>query len=545
MTSLKILVEMSSEVQKIYRIGSKWYFRACPELPGRRFHYRAYCLDDLNGTMPRHSEPSSSQTAVERSDDQTQQSVVDRSSGTRSCQLSMNNASLWEDSANNNVDTTIHLVDIGTPETSILQPTSASVNQPQQQPSPKPVVSESTLDLLSEVDFTAPSNLLDINEPYLSAEPLVPIRSTQTSSFGSRAQSTTIGDNKNAANTMNNSTMTTSNSQQNVDKTPLESAATADSESFASLSGFCLVHNIPTESYSKPCPSNLASSKQQQQPSSTHDSLSLSDGETLVLISTPPSSVKISDVNTTQNEKNINNTQQRLDIVQSAALTNSTLSSNANEFDDTLTSDSLPQLQLCKKYDVFDEEKASKMYFEVISKPKQTLEEELIGGFEDEHEHYFDTSETIQHQFGSVVSHDGTRTSPTTKNVPNGKSDADIVAPTLKTSSKAVDSDQSKSTSTTEESQGDVHFVKTNESLAEVLHRLTAAGDHPQNSSQPRLSKSSEQIEGESSDYDVDDDTVRCNSERSLYAIRVPRRADDNEVGLFRMCMFRSKPTGV
>ncbi|MCP9263438.1 Protein Mpv17 [Dirofilaria immitis] len=35
----------------VYRLGSKWYFRACPELPKRKYKYRVYNLDSLDDVI--------------------------------------------------------------------------------------------------------------------------------------------------------------------------------------------------------------------------------------------------------------------------------------------------------------------------------------------------------------------------------------------------------------------------------------------------------------------------------------------------------------
>ncbi|VDO50625.1 unnamed protein product [Onchocerca flexuosa] len=37
--------------EDIYRLGSKWYFRACPELPNRKYKYRVYSLNSLNDVI--------------------------------------------------------------------------------------------------------------------------------------------------------------------------------------------------------------------------------------------------------------------------------------------------------------------------------------------------------------------------------------------------------------------------------------------------------------------------------------------------------------
>lgn len=38
-------------IQDIYRLGSKWYFRACPELPNRKYKYRVYSLNSLDDVI--------------------------------------------------------------------------------------------------------------------------------------------------------------------------------------------------------------------------------------------------------------------------------------------------------------------------------------------------------------------------------------------------------------------------------------------------------------------------------------------------------------
>uniref|UniRef100_A0A1I8ES16 Uncharacterized protein n=1 Tax=Wuchereria bancrofti TaxID=6293 RepID=A0A1I8ES16_WUCBA len=37
-----------TECGDVYRLGSKWYFRACPELPNRKYKYRVYSLSSLD-----------------------------------------------------------------------------------------------------------------------------------------------------------------------------------------------------------------------------------------------------------------------------------------------------------------------------------------------------------------------------------------------------------------------------------------------------------------------------------------------------------------
>ncbi|KAM3728605.1 3,4-dihydroxy-2-butanone 4-phosphate synthase [Dirofilaria immitis] len=37
--------------EDVYRLGSKWYFRACPELPKRKYKYRVYNLDSLDDVI--------------------------------------------------------------------------------------------------------------------------------------------------------------------------------------------------------------------------------------------------------------------------------------------------------------------------------------------------------------------------------------------------------------------------------------------------------------------------------------------------------------
>lgn len=52
-------------VQDVYRLGSKWYFRACPELPNRKYKYRAYSLNSLDDVL------NDNLTARERFHEQT------------------------------------------------------------------------------------------------------------------------------------------------------------------------------------------------------------------------------------------------------------------------------------------------------------------------------------------------------------------------------------------------------------------------------------------------------------------------------------------
>ncbi|EJD75975.1 hypothetical protein LOAG_16973 [Loa loa] len=39
---------LCTECEDVYRLGSKWYFRACPELPNRKYKYRVYSLSGLD-----------------------------------------------------------------------------------------------------------------------------------------------------------------------------------------------------------------------------------------------------------------------------------------------------------------------------------------------------------------------------------------------------------------------------------------------------------------------------------------------------------------
>uniref|UniRef100_A0A0R3RHA9 Tudor domain-containing protein n=1 Tax=Elaeophora elaphi TaxID=1147741 RepID=A0A0R3RHA9_9BILA len=40
-----------TEYEDVYRLGSKWYFRACPELPNRKYRYRVYSLNSLDNVL--------------------------------------------------------------------------------------------------------------------------------------------------------------------------------------------------------------------------------------------------------------------------------------------------------------------------------------------------------------------------------------------------------------------------------------------------------------------------------------------------------------
>ncbi|VBB32837.1 unnamed protein product [Acanthocheilonema viteae] len=70
-------IDVSRAVTKyedVYRLGSKWYFRACPELPNRKYKYRVYSLNSLDDVLSGNlitQERSYEQTVITKQDSVT------------------------------------------------------------------------------------------------------------------------------------------------------------------------------------------------------------------------------------------------------------------------------------------------------------------------------------------------------------------------------------------------------------------------------------------------------------------------------------------
>ncbi|VDM37332.1 unnamed protein product [Toxocara canis] len=332
--------------QKVYAAGSKWYFRACRELPGRRFKYRAYLLDDLNGTMPRHSElPEIGAQDDQRDQNPAAQVVTETAAAAArsACHTELKECSCCLDFVDNEAS---QLVDINMPEMD-----AQSSATPVQKSS---MVSDSTMRLLSEVDFSHPENLLDVEEPLALKQSLMPLQPSSAQAAIcclSRSQpnneffsSTTVPTDQNAASAQN-------------------SAATARSESCVSSARSS---SISVES-TQPCcavPNTVRTSSTE---------IVHGDGETLLLHSTPPPIVaNVVGVVPLESDAVDSTGEHSLPI----------LLIGRNSWDGTLTLSS--ESEIVRKYNVFDESSASTMHFEILSRPKRTFEEELIGCLEDE-----------------------------------------------------------------------------------------------------------------------------------------------------------------
>ncbi|KHN85997.1 Protein Mpv17, partial [Toxocara canis] len=474
-------IESSFDYRKVYAAGSKWYFRACRELPGRRFKYRAYLLDDLNGTMPRHSElPEIGAQDDQRDQNPAAQVVTETAAAAArsACHTELKECSCCLDFVDNEAS---QLVDINMPEMD-----AQSSATPVQKSS---MVSDSTMRLLSEVDFSHPENLLDVEEPLALKQSLMPLQPSSAQAAIcclSRSQpnneffsSTTVLTDQNAASAQN-------------------SAATARSESCVSSARSS---SISVES-TQPCcavPNTVRTSSTE---------IVHGDGETLLLHSTPPPIVaNVVGVAPLESDAVDSTGEHSLPI----------LLIGRNSWDGTLTLSS--ESEIVRKYNVFDESSASTMHFEILSRPKRTFEEELIGCLEDEEP--YDTP--VKMAPLSELSLVGDLPTPCAPFGNNGDG-----AREQRTKAEKV---------AAEVDFGGVQFVKKNETLADALLRVEN-NDHTPCSAQV----GEEDFAAESSEEED-----ACRIVRGRYPIRVQRRPNDNEVSEVeqRGSSFSSVDTGL
>uniref|UniRef100_A0A915ASS2 Mpv17-like protein n=4 Tax=Parascaris univalens TaxID=6257 RepID=A0A915ASS2_PARUN len=468
------------DYRKVYSKGSKWYFRACRELPGRRFKFRAYSLDDLSGAMQRNSAiPFNGMMDGDGNRNAHDSEGCDETSGRQIGDAVRNPTELrgCPAVAERNVDvhtlTAAHdedargsspLVDIGAQTVDHRSEVSAQKCA---------VISDSTLRQLAEVDFSTPTNLLDIEEPVALSQPVIPLEPCRAPVL--RRPSLLQLSNLMSA---------------NVDHRDSDSVIVPKSASTA-VSDSCLSsarsRTVSLESESHLCPSSFASAAQAD---NAH-----SDGETLLLNSTPPPTNMYS----TPSSINVVTRETGNNVVQledDAPLhEHSNLTDHVSD-EMILSSSSL----VVRKYNVFDVDlDTSIMHLEILNPHKRTYEEELIGCLDDE---------VSQNRTLAQVSPSASFGASTT-----------TYAQSEKQGDNVLTRQQPKSNLSVEMDNGGVQFVGRGENLADVLLRLET------DERASRLMNSHEEGSGaESSDEEDDGRNLH-----GPFPIRVQRRPDDNE----------------
>lgn len=158
--------------KSVYVLGSKWYFRACRELPGRSFKYRAYTLDDVNGPGHRISRFGHSTTQVQNqlTEAQNQNTVSNEAAQQAPMQNSPSSSSSNGSTPTSDFEVIPQLVDV-------LSGAQVDAGNGVQASPGSEVVSRETMDLLSVVDFAASAGVnadeaIKAEEtPLLSASP--------------------------------------------------------------------------------------------------------------------------------------------------------------------------------------------------------------------------------------------------------------------------------------------------------------------------------------------------------------------------------------
>ncbi|VDN81187.1 unnamed protein product [Brugia pahangi] len=142
--------------EDVYRLGSKWYFRACPELPNRKYKYRVYSLNSLDAII------SGDLIAQEQLSDHT----VIKTQGSVTVDVSTS-ALEANASTNDQLDNSNQLIEFDDKPLTVSSPNAF----------PKPTaVSPVTLNLLSTVNFDAShaATASGINETMILQNPNPP-----------------------------------------------------------------------------------------------------------------------------------------------------------------------------------------------------------------------------------------------------------------------------------------------------------------------------------------------------------------------------------
>lgn len=225
------------------------------------------------------------------------------------------------------------------------------------------MISDSTLRQLAEVDFSTPTNLLDIEEPVALTQPVMPLEPCHAPIL--RCPSPLQPSNLTSA---------------NVDHRDTDSVIVPKSTSTA-VSESCLSsarsRTISLESSSHLCPSSFAVTADS---SAALADKAHNDGETLLLNSTPPPT----NVYSTSSSINVVVGQTGNNVAQLEDDAPLHDHSNLMEHVSDEVISSTGSL-VVRKYNVFDENlDTSIMHLGISNLPKRTYEEELIGCLDDE-----------------------------------------------------------------------------------------------------------------------------------------------------------------
>uniref|UniRef100_A0A9J2P728 Uncharacterized protein n=1 Tax=Ascaris lumbricoides TaxID=6252 RepID=A0A9J2P728_ASCLU len=477
--------ESGFDYRKVYSKGSKWYFRACRELPGRRFKFRAYSLDDLSGAMPRNSGiPFNGMVEEDGSRNAHNSEGCNETSGRQIGDAVRNQTEFrgYPAATERSVDahplTAVHdedprgsspLVDIGAQTVDHRSEVSARRCA---------VISDSTLRQLAEVDFSTPTNLLDIEEPVALTQPVMPLEPCHAPIL--RCPSPLQPSNLTSA---------------NVDHRDTDSVIVPKSTSTA-VSESCLSsarsRTISLESSSHLCPSSFAVTADS---SAALADKAHNDGETLLLNSTPPPT----NVYSTSSSINVVVGQTGNNVAQLEDDAPLHDHSNLMEHVSDEVISSTGSL-VVRKYNVFDENlDTSIMHLGISNLPKRTYEEELIGCLDDE---------VLQNRTLAQESASASFGASTTAYAQSEKKGDDVFT-----------RQQPRSNLPAEMDNGGVQFVGRGESLADVLLRLEA------DERASNLMDSHE--EGSGAESSEEEDAGR--NLRGPFPIRVQRRPDDSE----------------
>uniref|UniRef100_A0A915PTZ0 Tudor domain-containing protein n=1 Tax=Setaria digitata TaxID=48799 RepID=A0A915PTZ0_9BILA len=139
-----------AECEDLYRLNSKWYFRACPELPNRRYKYRVYSLDSLEDDIV--TDNSTTRKRLPEQTIVTNQKAFTADESTSAMGLAT--------STNLSRNNSKQLIEFDVEPLPAFSPSSALSNTA--------AVSSVTLNLLATIDFDAPNTTTNyINETML------------------------------------------------------------------------------------------------------------------------------------------------------------------------------------------------------------------------------------------------------------------------------------------------------------------------------------------------------------------------------------------
>ncbi|CAG9532276.1 unnamed protein product [Cercopithifilaria johnstoni] len=139
-----------TECEDVYRLGSKWYFRACPELPNRKYKYRVYSLNSLDDVI------NADLITQERSHEQTVNPSVITNEESVTADVSTNVIEAAT-SKNHELDDSHQLIEFDNEPLPVSSPNSFPIVT---------TVSPVTLNLLNSINFDAPpaATTIGINE---------------------------------------------------------------------------------------------------------------------------------------------------------------------------------------------------------------------------------------------------------------------------------------------------------------------------------------------------------------------------------------------